>query len=191
MKKRLNMIPYIGGKYFLAPWIISHFPPHHAYIEVFGGALNVLLQKPPANVEVINDLDDEVFNLWRVIQSDGERLGREADKLLFARKLYNEWARDWHNGRRPGDAFERALRFYYISRSGFCGNRRDKTGWAHSTQRNAARSYRTGLSDLRDIQDRLRMAQVEHADFWEVLASYDREDALFYVDPPYYNKEYR
>ncbi len=189
MPARLNMIPYIGGKYFLAPWIISHFPPHHAYIEVFGGALNVLLQKPPANVEVINDLDDEVYNLWQVIQSDGERLAREADKLPFARKLYNKWATDWHAGRRPEDAFERGLHFYYLSRSGFCGKRHEKTGWSHSVQRNAARSYRTGLSQLRGIQDRLRMVQLEKTDFWKVLASYDREDALFYVDPPYYMKE--
>lgn len=189
MKKRLNMIPYIGGKYFLAPWIISHFPPHHAYIEVFGGALNVLLQKSPAKVEVINDLDDEVFNLWQVIQADGERLAIESDKLPFAHKLYNEWATAWHSGKRPEDAFERALHFYYIARSGFCGKRYQKTGWAHSVQRNAARSYRTGLSYLRDIQDRLKMVQLEHADFWEVLASYDKEDALFYVDPPYYMKE--
>lgn len=189
MKKRLNMIPYIGGKYYLAPWIISHFSPHHAYIEVFGGALNVLLQKPPAKVEVINDLDDEVYNLWQVIQSDGERLGREADRLPFARKLYNEWAGAWHNRRRPEDAFERALHFFYLSRCGFCGKQRQKTGWSHSTQRNAVRSYRTGISYLRDIQDRLRMVQLENTDFWEVLASYDREDVLFYLDPPYYMKE--
>jgi len=186
---KLNMIPYIGGKYFLAPWIISHFPKHHAYIEVFGGVLNVLLAKSPANVEVVNDLNDEVYNLWCVIQSDGERLAEEADKLPYARKLYNEWSTAWHSGTRPGDSFLRALHFYYISRSGFSGKQYEKTGWSHSVERNAAKNYRTGLSHLQDIQNRLRMVQLEHTDFWKVLGSYDREDALFYVDPPYYKKE--
>jgi DNA adenine methylase len=65
------VLRYHGGKWRLAPWIISHFPPHRIYTEAFGGAGSVLLRKPRAPfVEVLNDLDGEVVNLFRVLRDE-------------------------------------------------------------------------------------------------------------------------
>jgi DNA adenine methylase len=60
-------IRYHGAKFRLAPWIIKHFPPHYRYVEPFGGAAGVLLQKPRSYAEVYNDLDGHIVNFFRVI----------------------------------------------------------------------------------------------------------------------------
>ena len=66
---RRPLMLYMGGKWRLAPWIVRHMPPHRCYVELFGGAASVLLSKPPAPVETLNDLDDEVNVLYRVLRN--------------------------------------------------------------------------------------------------------------------------
>lgn len=58
-----------GGKWLLAPWIHGFFPPHRVYVEPFGGGASVMLRKSRSYGEIYNDLDVEVVNLFRVLQS--------------------------------------------------------------------------------------------------------------------------
>src|SRR5579871_5824996 len=55
---------YYGSKWAIAPWVMSYFPVHKTYVEPFGGGASVLLQKPPSQHEVLNDLDGEVINFF-------------------------------------------------------------------------------------------------------------------------------
>lgn len=84
------VLRYFGGKFLLAPWIISNMPKHRVYVEPFGGAASVLMQKPRAHAEIYNDLDDRIVNVFRVFQNKESAL--ELKRLLemtpFSRKEF-------------------------------------------------------------------------------------------------------
>jgi DNA adenine methylase len=92
-KLRRPLLRYHGGKWKLAPWIISHFPPHRCYTEVFGGGGSVLLRKQRSYAEVYNDLDGEVVNLFRTVRDNGGELLRLLTLTPFAR---DEFLEAWH-----------------------------------------------------------------------------------------------
>src|SRR3954470_24963100 len=96
---------YHGGKWKIAPWIISHFPPHRIYVEPFGGAASVLLRKHRAYAEVYNDLDDWAVNLFRLLgdEQSAERLRRLLELTPFARTEF-ECGREL--GEASGDPIE-------------------------------------------------------------------------------------
>ena len=64
-----SLLHFVGGKSRLAAQIIKRIPPHLAYVEPFAGGAWVFFQKKPSKVEVLNDLDGELVNFWRVIQN--------------------------------------------------------------------------------------------------------------------------
>ncbi len=177
---------YYGTKWRLAEWIISHFPPHECYVEPFGGAAAVLLQRhPPASVEVYNDLDSQVVNFFRVLREHPEALVRAIELTPWSREEY-ELAFE------PTDEpLEQARRFVlraWQTRGG--PSTRWRSGWrAQRTTRHAGKSYVLDWLDvperLRAIVSRLRCVQIEHAPALEVIARYDGPETLFYVDPPY------
>jgi len=183
-----SIIPYIGGKSFQAPWIISHFPPGYegmGYLEPFAGSLAVFFAKRPSRVEVINDLDEDVYTLWTIIQKEGKRLASKAAELPYSRKLYEEWAREWwQEKKRPEDPFERALRFFFLMRSNRSGNLR-YAGWCSGIEVNHASAYRSAIKEIEYAQRRLENVQIECRDFREVIERYDSENCVMYIDPPY------
>lgn len=82
------ILRYHGGKWKLGEWIISHFPPHRVYVEPYGGAASVLIQKDRSYAEVYNDLDGEIVNLFRVVRDKGMELKRMLALTPFAREEY-------------------------------------------------------------------------------------------------------
>ncbi len=90
---RMNKRPvlrYHGGKWKLAPWIISHFPPHRIYVEPYGGGGSVLMQKQRSYSEVYNDLWGVVVNVFRVLRdpSQAAELERVIRLTPFAREEF-------------------------------------------------------------------------------------------------------
>ena len=81
-------LPYIGGKHRLAKKIIELFPKHTTYVEPFAGGAQVLFHKEPSAVEVLNDLDGDVVNLFRVCQAHHEELIRCMKFMLASRRWF-------------------------------------------------------------------------------------------------------
>jgi DNA adenine methylase len=174
-----------GGKWLLAPWIISHFPPHRVYVEPYGGAGSVLMRKPRSYAEVWNDLDDSVVNLFRILRSDqADELVRRLRLTPFARTEFDETSSPL-----PQDPMESARHLVLRSFMGFGSNAH---GRATGFRANSNRSGTTPAHDwcnypdaLVEIIDRLAGVVIENRDAIKLMTQQDGPDTLFYVDPPY------
>lgn len=178
---------YHGGKWKLAPWIISHFGPHRVYVEPFGGGASVLLRKPRSYAEVYNDLDGEVVNLFRVL-----RHPRRSKRLLELLAL-TPFARDEFDGCYvpTRDSVELARRTLVRSFMGF-GSAATYKEHATGFRANSHRSGTTPATDwanlpdpLRLVVERVRGIVIENRDALDVIAQHDAPDTLIYADPPY------
>lgn len=179
------VLRYHGGKWKLAPWIISHFPAHRVYTESFGGAASVLMRKPRSYGEVYNDLDGEIVNLFRVLRSErSEALVRALELTPFSRADFLE------SYEPSSDPLEQARRTVVRSFMGFgsgaaSGN---KTGF----RANSNRSRTTPAHDwgnfppaLAAVAERLAGVVIESKPAVEVIRQHDSPETLHYVDPPY------
>ncbi len=104
-------IKWVGGKSKLRKTIVPMIPKHECYVEVFGGAGWVLFSKEPSRVEVLNDIDGELMNFFRVVKSHPEELIRSFDWDLTSREEFN---RLLQQDPTKLSEVERAHRFYYI-----------------------------------------------------------------------------
>lgn len=194
---------YHGGKWKLAPWILSFFPPHRIYVEPFGGGASVLLRKPRSYAEVYNDVDGEVVNVFRVLRDpeSAERLRHTLELTPFARdEFVAAHIRD------EPDAVERARRAIVRSFMGFGsaslharnprGMRTRASNWESGRGTGfRANSSRSGTTPAHDwahypkqialFVDRLRGVVIENRLALEVILQHDRPDTLTYADPPY------
>jgi DNA adenine methylase len=183
-KKTICFFPYVGGKFNLLKSLIPLIPPHKTYVEVFGGAGSLLLNKPPSKVEVFNDADKELVNLFLVVRNHPKRFLKAFKQVLYSREIYKKWTRE----PLPKDSIERAARFYYLLRSSFNGLH--DGGWSFNPKRNKARAFFNSLRQIEIISERLKNVQIDCLDFMECIKRYDRPETFFYLDPPYYNLEY-
>lgn len=171
------------------PKLLPLIPEHTAYVEVFGGAAALLLNKPPSPIEVYNDADGELVNLFEVIRDDADAFLKRADFLLYSRELYQRWQNDLEEGRQPEDPVERAVRFWYVIRSAF-GAHPDK-GWAfqRARPRNSATVVQNALTNIRAIHERLKPVEIDHLDFRRCIRNRDAMSTLLFLDPPYLETE--
>lgn len=177
---------YHGGKWKIAPWIISHFPEHRVYVEPFGGAASVLLRKPLSRVEIYNDLDDDVVNLFRILRdpAQAEELRRLCGLTPFARTEFDLARED------SDTAMEAARKLVFRSHAGFGShshNAANSNGFRSSATegKNYAREWSGIPAAIDAITQRFRHVIIERRNAFEVVDRYNQADALLYVDPPY------
>ena len=78
---------WLGGKSRLSRTIVEMMPEHKTYVEVFGGAGWVLFKKTPSRAEVINDVNDNLVNLYRILKFHFDAFLAEFEHHLFRLKL--------------------------------------------------------------------------------------------------------
>jgi DNA adenine methylase len=178
---------YYGGKWNLAPWIISFFPPHKNYVEPCGGAASVLLQKPRSPLETYNDLDGNVVNFFRVLRDRPDELIRKIRLTPFAREEVEISKWDIQ-----GDDVERARIFFVRCNFGISARPGGGVSANFGPSTYHGQSYTNRVVDVEQIKDGLdiiskRMigVQVEHREAMDIIDTFDHDEALIYFDPPY------
>lgn len=179
------VIPWMGGKRRLADRLLPLFSPHECYVELFcGGAALYFLRGVPAPVEVLNDVNGELVNLYRVVQHHLEEFVRQFKWALTSRQVFR-WLQDTPTA--PLTDIQRAARFYYLQHHAFGGRVQGQTfGTATTTPPINLCRIEESLSAA---HLRLSGTTVEHLPWEECLARYDRPHTLFYADPPYWQTE--
>lgn len=181
-------IRYHGAKFRLAPWFLAMFPPHRCYVEPFGGAAGVLLQKTRAYAEVYGDLDDEMTNFFTVCRDPETRaqLIQSCALTPYARAEFNLSCQNEKNL----DPVENARRLCIRAQMSFGsgGATRARTGFRIDTEREYATSMHLWArfpESLARVGERMTGVLIENRDAVRVMQDHDAADTLHFVDPPY------
>lgn len=181
----LPILPWIGGKRRLAKQILPRFPAHICYVEPFCGAAALFFMKSPSKAEVINDINGELVNLYRVLKHHLEEFMRQFKWALVSRAMYQ-----WLNIT-PTETLtdiQRAARFYYLQKQAFGGKVAEHTFGVTTTSGPRLNLLRME-EELSLAHLRLSRTTIEHLDWASCIARYDRPHTLFYCDPPYWGTE--
>lgn len=188
-------LPWMGGKFFQAKRILSLFPPvgeYDLYVEPFGGAAHVLVQKAPANhLEIFNDINNDLVNFWLQVRDHAAKLQRCLESLPYARSIYYAYQKSLYDGT-PLTSHERAVRWFYVLRSSFLPEVRKKvSGWGSGKTKTSSkgRGYYTALQLFASLTTRFRFVEIDNRDFAQVILQRQSTRTLLYVDPPYIGAE--
>ncbi len=178
-------LSYIGGKNRLAKRVIEIFPEHLTYVEAFAGGAQILFRKAPSKVEVLNDLDREIVNFYRVCQQHYEELLRYFKYVVVSREWFDLLKRSEPENLTD---IQRAARYLYLLRNSFASLVRNPV-----YHRNVVQPPSFNLESLPELLEnahkRLERVQLECASYEEVIRRFDRPTTLFYLDPPYFGRK--
>ena len=179
--------PYIGGKRLLSKRIIQRInqTPHDAYVEPFVGMGGVFLRRnQQPRSEVINDINGEVANLFRILQRHYPQF---METLRFQITSRREFQRLSRTDPSTLTDLERAARFLYLQRLAFGGK---VSGQNFGVDHRGGRFNLLKLGpQLEEIHERMAGVTIENLTWQKLIERYDRPGTLFYLDPPYWGNE--
>lgn len=177
---------YHGGKFRMALWVMQYFPPHRCYVEPYGGAAGVLLQKARSYAEVYNDLNGELFNFFSVLRDPvlRERLAVQLVLTPYSRQEFLDASKPCL------DPVERARRLCVRSHMSFGsgGASGAQTGFRSDTKREYSTAQHVWAQypdSIAVLGARLCGVLLENQDALKVMTAHDASSTLHYVDPPY------
>ncbi|SKC62044.1 DNA adenine methylase [Maledivibacter halophilus] len=182
----MKVLKWPGAKWTLSSRIIKLMPEHKIYLEPFFGSGAVFFQKAPVNTEVLNDLDLQVTNLFKVIRDNPQEL---AERVYFTPYSRDEYRESYNV---EGDEIERARRFLARSNMARAGMQYYTSSWRHAGPVLGAKCKQRVTGDwnripqrILEAADRLKDAEIENTDALKLIEKYNHKDCLIYVDPPY------
>lgn len=176
------IIPWIGGKRRLAGQILAVFPEHSCYVEPFAGAAAIFFTKEQVKTEVLNDINGELVNLYRVVQHHLEEFVRQFKWALSSRQMF-----EWTKATVPATLtdIQRAARFFFLQKQAFGGKVAGQTFGVATTAPSRLNLLRIE-EELSAAHLRLNGVFIEHLPWEDCVLRYDRPHTLFFMDPPYW-----
>jgi DNA adenine methylase len=185
------VLKYPGAKWRIARWIADRLPPHDIYLEPYFGSGAVFFNKGPSKLEIVNDLDHNVVNLFSVIRLDSEKLAALIDMTPWARAEYDMacTALDALESFVPLTRDVIAARLYLVRCwQAFGTMTGQKTGWRHNgavRKGSCARQWANLPDRIMEVAVRLKDAEIECTDALGLIGKYNVPNCLVYADPPY------
>jgi len=181
------ILRYHGGKWRLAPWVISHFPRHKLYVEPFGGGASVLLRKAKSPGEIYNDMDGDIVRFFRTLRDPKKSasLRQALDMTPFARDEYLAAYEPLSD-----DDVEAARQIMVRSFMGMSSKGLfQRSGFDARVQADGyisrVHSFKGASAVIPAVCNRLSRVVIENMDGLRLIELYDSPETLFYVDPPY------
>ena len=172
--------------------LMSHVPlGGEPYCEPFMGAATLFFARPPAPVEVLNDTDGDLVNLFKCLQNREtfEELSRKIRYTLYARQEFVEAIEILKSD--TDDKIKRAWAFFVVLNMSVSHTTKTTPGsWSRTFRSDNGCAINVNkwimrLTMLEDWHKRLLLAQIDNRDAIEVIKYWDADEAVFYVDPPY------
>lgn len=175
----------LGNKKKLAQSIYSYFPPHKMMVELFFGAGGMFFNTPRSKYNILNDLDDDVTNLFLVVKEQRKELTKALELLPITSSLVQHWLK--HN---EDDPLYKAIRFLFLSNFTYLGKGNTLKLGLDNTKANLLKRIEPTFEALKDTK-------ITNYDFREVLSkiSYSKtvlskEKVFCYMDPVYLDTEH-
>ncbi len=181
---KLYPLNYYGGKNYMLKNLLPLIPPHENYVEVFAGGARLLFAKTPSQIEVLNDIDDNLVNFFKVLKDEEKykklqdllkKTPYSRDEFYFCKKHLNE---------ENIDDIEKARRYFVVVRQSF-NSLGGSFGYVRKSLKSLSNCFYNIIDFFPIFHERIRNVIVENLDFRDCIRRYDTENTLFYCDPPY------
>lgn len=190
IKMPLGLIKWFGGKSWLVPKLLEITPEHHTSIEGFAGGLWYTINKVKSDVEIANDINWQIINMWETLRKKRSELKERCEFVLDSKELFDTYFMDYvEDGWDELDDVEQAFRFFYMTMHSFSAT----FGGFHSISVTSVlqhhKAYLNKLELFDDIWERIRNVMFTNDDVVNLLSlpSVDHDNVFIYLDPPYFN----
>lgn len=159
-------------------WICRHIPPHRTYVEVFGGAAHVLLHKDKSMIEVYNDINPNLVNLFKFARDRPQELIDILKEMSVNMKEFEHQKKVFN----MSSGIDKITSYFYLLNNSMNARMEKFNG----TQT----KFNHKINNIHLFSKRMKSVIIENMDFYDVIKKYDDVDTVTYMDPPYYALDY-
>lgn len=188
MKNVRPAIKVHGGKYYLANWIESNFPTDYdkmTYVEPYCGGANVLLNKQRSKIEVINDIDLSLVDIYRALRDEPKDFIRRLNLCKYCEETFEKSLK---KAATPQEDYLDGAITEFILRRMSRGGLKKAFAWSNRLrggQPGDVNAWETALASLPGLSERLNGVFIFNKNAVEIIQAFNTPDTLLYCDPPY------